>query len=73
MKLLNIVCYGSTTLMFGLILIFDFFLFCTSFYSCFTKKVEGKLIGKIFITLVTGFACPWLFKLMLMFFKMIEL
>lgn len=65
MEILNLICYGSAVLFVGAVLVVLVFAFFTSVYSCFTKKIEGKLLSKLAVALTFGCVCPWVLKLLL--------
>lgn len=67
MDIVNLVCYGYTVLVCGIALVLSAIFFVTSLYSCFTKKIGGKLLIKVLITFTAGFLIPWILKIMLIF------
>lgn len=69
MDLLYKICLVSTIVLFSVVFIAVFVVFCTSIYSCFTKKVPGKLIAKIAVMLGFGCICPWILWIILTLIK----
>lgn len=67
MKILNTVCYASVTLFTAVIFISVVSLFISSVVLCFSKKDKGNLLIKIGVAITLGCACPWLFKLFMLF------
>lgn len=62
MEILNSICYGCASLLCAGTSLIIFIVFCTSVYACFTKKIEGKLLAKLLIVLVSGCICPWFIR-----------
>lgn len=73
MELLNTMCYGSAFLITGVVLVLVVACFCTSLYSCFTKKIKGNIIVKVLVTIFFGCSCPMLIRLMLYFVSKMNL
>ena len=65
MEIINLICNGSAVLFLGVVLIAMFATFCASIYSCFSKKIEGKLPAKIVVAITIGCICPWILKLLI--------
>lgn len=65
MKVLLIVCYASSIVLFSILFAVLLVVFFTSVYSWFSKKVQGKLSAKIGITFLVGCVCPWVLLLVL--------
>lgn len=63
MKGLLIVCYASSIILFSILFVVLLVMFFTSVYSCFSKKIQGKLSAKIGITFLVGCVCPWVLLL----------
>ena len=69
MDLLYKICLCSSILLFGIVVVVEFVIFCTSVYSCFSKKIQGKLLAKIAVMLGLGCIFPWLLWLELHLIK----
>lgn len=69
MELLNRICYGSAFILVGSTLIVLLITLAISVYSCFTKKIEGKLLSKIAVSLIFACVCPWFIKLLFFIWK----
>lgn len=65
MKVLLIVCYASSIILFSVLFVISLVVFFTGVYSCFSKKVQGKLSAKIAITFFVGCICPWVLALVI--------
>ena len=65
MEILDLICFGCAFLVTGIVFLVALTMFGTSVFACFYKKIEGKLIIKILISVVTGCTLPWILKLML--------
>ena len=67
MNVLNVICYGSAVVFMTMVFVFALATLVASVYSCFTKKVEGKLWTKIVISLGIGCTIPWILKIIVFF------
>lgn len=69
MNILNFICFCSMSLFSAVIFAISLVLFVTSFYACFSKKVEGKLFTKIMLVILFLCMSPWALKLTIFFIQ----
>lgn len=67
MEILNIICYGSAFLFFGIVLVFDIAVIVSSIYSLFQKKIKGGILAKLLIVFTSLGLCPWILRIMFFF------
>ena len=65
MNILLIVCYASSIILFSILFVVSLVVFFTSVYSCFSKKIQGKLSAKIVVAFLVGCVCPWVLLLVI--------